>query len=211
MNLSELHRKLVKGNKKSVYIKIPVLSFSSWLFQGILYMDTTERNFKIILDIIIFLPLFFIINNYFNLSVSLIVAIIVAHTINWIFNGQVFVLLKNLRLIKTSTNSFIRYLDNIKSEVEKESSITAAAAYGSLSREKLKETSDLDIRVIRKPGIVNGIKACIFVLKERTKSFFNGFPLDIYVLDDVLMINKHIKDEKPIIIYDPTNIFENNN
>lgn len=211
MNLSELHIKLAKDDEKSIYIKIPILTFSSWLFQGMFYMDATERNFKIILDIIIFLALSLIIKTYFNIIVSLIIAIIVAHTINWVFNGQIFVLLKNLKLSKTSAESFNQYLDDIKRKVEKESSITAAVAFGSLSRQKLKETSDLDVRIIRKPGIINGIKACTFVLKERTKSFFEGFPLDIYVLDDVVVIDKHIKDEKPIVIYDPTNIFRNNN
>jgi len=205
MNANRFHKELAKGKKYPYYIRIPILTFTSWLFQGIIYMDSTERNFKILFDILIFLPLFVMLYQYFNI-ISIILAIIIAHTINWIFNGQIFVLLKNLNLMNTSPESFVIYLESFKKRVEKENSIIAAAAFGSLSREKLKNTSDLDIRIIRKPGFINGINACIFILKERTKSFFCFFPLDIYVLDDIDMINIHINNENPIVIYDLYNM-----
>ncbi|MEN6554378.1 MAG: hypothetical protein ABFC34_16015 [Methanobacterium sp.] len=174
-------------------------------------MDRTERYFKISLDILLFILLYFIINQLVGKLESIILAIILAHTLNWIFNGQIFVLLKNLNLLETSKGSFIEYLDNIEVRLKNENCIIAAAAFGSISREKLKSTSDLDIRIIRKPGIRNAIKACIFLLKERTLSFFKFFPLDIYVLDDFDMISEHIKNEKPIVIFDPEKIFEKTN
>jgi len=206
MALNEFHRKLAKENGYPTYVKIPLLTFSSWLFQGVLYMDTTEKYFKILLDIFIILPIFVILNFYLNIHSSLFLAIILAHTINWVFNGQIFVLLKNLELSRTKEKSFVEYLNTIREKVENENSIIAVAAFGSLSNKKLKKTSDLDIRLIRRRGIINGIKSCIFVLKERTSSFFSGFPLDIYLLDNCDMINRHIKNEKPFILYDPENI-----
>lgn len=208
--LSNYHRKIVGNRDIPFYLKMPVLTISSWLFQGVLYMDTTERDLKLLLDVLIFLPLFFVFNHYFSNVFTGFIAIVIAHTINWVFNGQIFVLLKNLKLVSTSHKLFVEYLNDIKRKVENEDSITAVAAFGSLSREELKKTSDLDIRIIRKPGIMNGIKACVFVLKERTESFFRGFPLDIYVLDNFNLIHKHIQNENPILIYDPTKIFEKN-
>lgn len=208
MDFNDFHSRLAKGTDFPFFIRFLVLTFSSWLFQGIFYMDTTEKYFKVLLDFIIFFPLFFTLNNYLTILLSFLIAITLSHTINWIFNGQIFVLLKNLRLINTTTSRFFDYLEDFKKRVENENSIVAAAAFGSLSREKIKKTSDLDIRVIRNPGIINGINACVFVLKERTKSFFKGFPLDIYLLDSSEMVDKHIKKEKPIIIYDPNIIFD---
>lgn len=207
MDLNGFHKSLAKGYKYPFIVRFILLTLSSWIFQGTLYMDTTERYFKLILDLIMVLPLFLILNYYLNLLTSILLAIILAHTLNWIFNGQIFVVLKNLKLIQTSEQSFKAYLDGIKIRVENESSIIAAAAYGSISREKLKETSDIDIRIIRKSGFINGLKSCIFVLKERSKSFFNKFPLDIYVLDSIDMIGVHIKNEKPVVIYDPNKIW----
>lgn len=209
MDISGFHRKLAKGSDFPFLMRLLLLTFSSWLFQGILYMDTTERNFKCFIDFIIFLPLFFIFNRFLPILSSIVIAIMIAHTFNWVINGQIYVLLKNLNLLETSTESFIGYMSYIK-KVENEDSIVAAAAFGSLSRENLRNTSDLDVRIIRKQGIMNGISACFFVLKERTRSFFNGFPLDIYVLDSCDVLYKHINDEKPIVIYDPYKVFEKN-
>ncbi|MEN6553284.1 MAG: hypothetical protein ABFC34_10435 [Methanobacterium sp.] len=207
MDINEFHKSLAKSSEYPFIVRLILLTASSWIFQGTLYMDTTERNFKIILDLLMFLPLFLILNYYLNFLLSIFLGIILAHTLNWIFNGQIFVLLKNLKLIETSEQSFKEYLDGIKIRVENENSIIAAAAYGSISREKLKKTSDIDVRIIRKTGLMNGVKACIFVLKERAKSFFNKFPLDIYVLDSIEMIHIHIKNEAPVVIYDPNKIW----
>ncbi len=209
MSLSEFHKKIAKEDKYRLYVKMPILTFSSWLFQGILYMDTTEKVFKILLDILFFIPIYFIFRGYGSLS--LFIAIIFTHTINWIFNGQIFVLLKNLRLTKTEPERFIQYLNDLQKRIKKENSILAAAAFGSLSRGQLKETSDLDIRIIRKKGVINGFRACLFVLSERTRALFNKFPLDIYVLDDVTTIKRHIDKveiKKLIMLYDPYKILE---
>lgn len=197
MDISEFHKRLAKDGFP-LYVKVPILTFSSWLFQGILYMDTTEKLFKILIDILFFMPIYFVLRSYCLLSVS--VAIVLAHTINWIFNGQLFVLLKNLKLTKTKSECFIQYLNELKKRIEKENSILAAAAFGSLSREQLKEISDLDVRIIRKRGVVYGLRACFFVLLERSRAFFNKFPLDIYVLDSFKSLTK--LNEQPILLHD---------
>lgn len=199
MNLHELQRKLVKENKYPSYVKVPVLLFSSWLFQGILYMDTTERNFKILLDILIFLPLFILFNQYFNAISSILIAIMMAHTINWIFNGHIFGLLRVFGVTKTKHEVFIQYLDDLKKRSSNEDVINLVAVIGSLSREERKESSDLDIRIIRKKGFKNGLRASLFVMSERTKAFFNKFPIDIYLLDDYDKLSE--LGEPPVIIY----------
>lgn len=199
MNINDFHRKLAKSDEYPIYIKIPFLTFSSWLFQGIFYMDRTERNFKIFMDLIIFLPLFILFNQYFNTIISIFIAIVASHTINWIFNGQIFVLFKNLKLIKTDANKFNNYIIEIKNRAVTEKGISIVATFGSLSRKELKETSDLDIRIVRKKGEINGLTTSIFILKERTRAFFSRFPLDIYLLDNPKKLEE--LGEKPIFLY----------
>lgn len=198
MNIKEFHLKLSKEPNHPLIIKFPILTLSSWFFQGILIMDTTERYFKIFLDFVLFLLLLIILSSM-KYPLCILIAFIIAHSLNWIFNGQIFVLLKNLRLIKTDKKIFVEYLEKFKKRVKKEDSILIAASLGSISRGELKETSDIDIRIVRKNGVVNGIRACVFVLSERTRSFLNGFPLDIYVLDDIKELFEFA--EEPIIIY----------
>ena len=199
MNLNDFHKKLAKGNEYPAYIKIPMLTFSSWIFQGILYMDITERYFKIFLGVLSFILLYLVITPFAGILKSVVIAVILSHTLNWIFNGQIFVLLKNLKLIKTDAEKFDNYLIEIKKRAKNEKAINIVATFGSLSRKELKETSDLDIRVVREKGIINGLRTCIFILIERTKAFFSRFPLDIYLLDNSKGLDK--LGEKPIFLY----------
>ena len=199
MRISKLHRKLSKDNKISSYIRIPILTASSWLFQGILFMDVTERIFKIFIDLLIFVPIYLILS-YYNVTGSIVYALLFAHTINWIFNGQIFVLLKNLKLTRTEKNNFVSYVKYIKKIAEDETSIVAVAVSGSITSERLKESSDLDVRIIRRKGIINGLRSCFFVLIQRSKSFFKRFPLDIYVFDDYKKL--YDVDKNPVILLD---------
>jgi len=182
MIFSKVHYILSKGNYP-FYIKAPVLILSSWIFQGILYMDKTEKIFKLSLDIIFT----FI---FVAFGINVLTSILIAHTLNWIFNGQIFVTCKNLKIIKTPKEKFENYIERLKNRAKDEPSIIWVGVYGSLVRGEFKETSDLDVRIIRKAGIINGLRACIFVMRERTWATFNRFPLDIYVGDSFKFLEK---------------------
>jgi len=191
MRISQIHHDIAKGDYP-VCIKAPILILSGWLFQGILYMDKTEKVFKLTLDLL--LTMIFML-----VGISLIESIVISHTINWIFNGQVWVIFKNLKTLRTPKRKFKKYLTRLRIHVGSEPSIVWAGVYGSLVRGEFKETSDLDVRLIRKPGLINGVRACIFVMKERTWATFHKFPLDIYVGDNFGFIQR--MNEQPTIIY----------
>ena len=158
-------------------------------------MDKTEKIFKLTLDM-----LFTLILIWFGINV--VASIIISHTLNWIFNGQIIVVFKNLRLIRIPKEKFDAYIERLRKKVKKEASIVWVGIYGSLARREFKETSDLDVRLIRKPGFINGVRACIFTMKERAWATFNIFPLDIYVGDSFEFLKRMRKNEKPIVIKD---------
>lgn len=199
-NINNFYRKLAKESTYPFFIRSVFLVISSWLFQGLLYMDKTEKYFKILLEIVLLVFIYFLVSNMLNPVLSFIIAILASHTINWIFNGQIFVVFKNLRLIETETEDFIKFLDQITKRLDKEDSIILAATFGSLSRKELKKTSDLDVRVVRKKGLVNGVRSSFFVMLERSRAFFNRFPLDIYLLDN--RNGLYSLDEDPNIFYE---------
>jgi predicted nucleotidyltransferase len=200
MDINNFHRKIVKESKYPFVIRATLLTVSSWLFQGLLYMDKSEKLFKIFLDVLILTILYASISRYLNPLNSLLISIISAHTVNWIFNGHIYVLIKNLGLTQNRYRDFSKFLEEISSRAEKEGSISLVATFGSIAREELTETSDLDVRVVRRSGFSNGIKACFFVLNERSRAFFKHFPLDIYLLDDEGKISE--LGEYPVIIYE---------
>lgn len=176
---------------------------SNWTFQGMLYADKTERLFRLSLDVLISVILYGIFFNFISNSyLALILSIIVAHTINWIFNGQLFVLGRYIGIKPNKQNEFCKYIKDLRNRVEREKSIQFVAVYGSLSRNKLSDHSDLDVRIIRKKGFLNGLRACLFGFLERTRALFNKFPLDLYVLDNKNHLSKIRKDEGAIVLYD---------
>lgn len=79
-------------------------------------------------------------------------------------------------------------------------SISGGMIYGSLSRNKWQKKSDLDIRFLRKPGLVNGFTGYIFVFKERLIALKNKQPLDVYMADDIQFLKKMRNDEFPIFL-----------
>ena len=177
--------------------------FVSWVFQGLLYMDRTERWFKLAIDGIVTaavgIPIGLL--SPLGLGPALVVGFLLAHTANWVFNGQIFVVLKAFGGVRHSMDQWERYMRGLNDRIRREPSIRWAGAFGSLVRGQFSETSDLDVRIIRQSGFVNAIRACWFVLKERTRAFFSGYPLDIYVLDSERLLEKLRGDEAPVILH----------
>lgn len=182
------------------FIKIGIIIGINWTFQSILYMGWWERAFKILLELIFFvfafILVFIFINNTF---LNVFFALIIAHTLNWILNGHVFGLLKNFNMIITTQSEIEDFIKSFTKRCASNHSISSAAIFGSFSEENFDETSDLDIRIVKKEGAVNSFKACFYVFKERFKAFFNKFPIDIYLLNSEQEF--HYLKEKPVVIY----------
>ncbi|WP_157860183.1 hypothetical protein [Methanosarcina acetivorans] len=173
----------------------------NWLVQGIIGLDKIERNFKLFLDIFLTSIFYFILIQFISVSQNIIVAFIISHTLNWIFNTNVHAVRSHYGGTRIEINDFVKYLRVFSLKVQKQKGIECAAAFGSFSQKRFDEFSDLDITVYQKPGLVNCIMTCLFVMFERSKAFLMNFPLDIYILND---ITKHKSiDEEPIILYDP--------
>ena len=177
-----------------------------WLFQGISQADKTEIAFRIFIDISLMLILFWGFINFTTITISALLAAVIAHTFNATFNGQMYVVARHFgksRTVKDLTD----YIKELKGRISKEESIQAAAIYGSFSRGEAKESSDVDVRVIRRRGIINGMKGCLFGFLERSKAFINKIPLDLYVLDSTKRLSNFRDDEIPLVLYDPEEIF----
>ena len=83
----------IKYNSGSVINKFLsyrlVVLTSNYIFQGIRYMSLGEKIYKISVTIIFSLLVFLLLNN-------LVISIIIGHTLNYIINGQFFVVYRYL-------------------------------------------------------------------------------------------------------------------
>jgi predicted nucleotidyltransferase len=95
------------------------------------------------------------------------------------------------------------YIKNLKERSKENQAILCIAVFGSLSRGKFHQHSDLDIRIIRKNGFKNGIMATAFIIKERMIAQKQSIPLEVLLGDSISFLKKMRKDEPPVIIYDP--------
>jgi predicted nucleotidyltransferase len=192
---------VVRGKKHlPSFIKNPFLQkilqsnlaivITAWIFQSCLYTAGKETVFKLSVTLLItaLLMLWF----------SPVIALVTAHTLNMIFNGHVPAMFTHMGLGNQSKESFMAHVQKIKERLENNSSVSAAYAYGSLSRGMYKSTSDIDIRLIPAKG--KWIR-CLFVMfRERTYALMHWFPLDIYAFSREQLAFKMRPDEPPICL-----------
>jgi hypothetical protein len=161
-------------------------------------MDPTERWFKIALDAGLTLLLGAMLLAVLPWFAAWPMAFLLAHTLNFLFNGHLWGVLKHYGFVSHSSADFDTYIGDIAHRLEAESSIERAAVCGSLMRGEWTKYSDLDIRLLRRSGFRNGLRACWFVLRERTRATSCRFPLDIYVMDSLGRFVEMHKDEQPM-------------
>ena len=205
----------MKGIKKKIrdnrYLNW-LLLVSNWLFQGIPNADKTEKTYKILFTIVFWFLIFWNFSSIANPSIvkGLIISFLIAHTLNWVVNGNIsIILIHRLLLVKLSKQDLFLYMEKLHEKTKKENWILYAASFGSICRGGLKDTSDIDISIVRKPGFKNALKSIWFALKEKKIADFKGIPLEIYISDTPQDSIKRFGAEKnPVIIYDSEDIIQ---
>lgn len=162
-------------------------------------MDYRESAIKLVVNIVL---IFF----FYLLGVPLSLSFVTAHTLNMLLNGHYYAMRRHMGLGKNDPEKFIAYIEKLHKRIQNKPYLLATAAYGSLSKNIYRPTSDIDIRLIPRCSQLSFIKACIFALTERVRAFIMHFPLDLYVFDLADIDNKIKPKEPPIIFYDPEQI-----
>jgi hypothetical protein len=171
-----------------------------WIFQGMLYMDATERWFKLALDLLLSLVIGGIADLWWPRPLAIGLGIVVAHTLNLIFNGQIWVVLKHFGGVEHTWLEFKREAERLRVRIAQEPYILYAAAYGSLARGEWSPTSDLDVRLVRAPGLLSAWRVCWFAARERARAFWRRFPLDVFVLDRYSSLNRMSEKDFPVVL-----------
>ncbi len=174
-----------------------------WFAQGLLQMDHTERVFKIGLDFLTTVTVAAVLRSWMSWPWAVLIAASASHTANWGVNGHIFVVLKHFGLVRHTRDETSRYLEGLVSRVRHEPSVQYAAVFGSVVRGGWGEASDLDVRLVRKPGVRAALRACWFALQERARATLRGFPLDLYVLDSFAPLGALRSDEPAWVLHDP--------
>jgi len=182
-----------------------VVIAGNWLLQGMRYMETGERYLKIACTLIPSLVIIFIIIKIRGRIIlsEAIISCMVGHTLNWIFNGHLFVLLRYFPIKGRMTLEKMElFIHDLHRRSEGADFLQAILIFGSFSRGEIGSTSDLDVRVMRQKGIWKAFKAYGFAIELRFMALIKGFPLDIYAFGDVNYLGRLREDEHPVIVVD---------
>ena len=175
---------------KILNLKIFVL-FSNLLVQGIRYMSIGEKIYKISITII----LTFCINPFID---NIYLSLLFSHFLNYIFNGQFYVLYRYLSSKRTMSYQdlenfilLIKKLINIFSPKD-------VLIIGSFSRGKMSKNSDLDIRLFHSGNFFQSLKAYLMATILRTCGLFMRFPIDIFCFSEISFLKKIDPSEIPV-------------
>ncbi len=208
----EIFRKKVLENKYFTWLQIP----SNWLMQGVLHADKSEKYYKILFTVVftvLIYLLFSLTGNNWNV-INLIISFVIAHTLNWLVNCNFYVLwVHRMRWLKTSKKALFLQLEEIQDRLENLSDKTwldYVVSHGGICRGTLSEHSDIDVSIIRKPGLKNLFKAIFFYVKEKKISDLNKVPLDIFICDSPQnAIVRSNYQKNPIVLFDPNDLVNN--
>lgn len=175
---------------------------SNWVLQGMLYMNPVEVAVKLGLDALLTVLWWLLIGRDHS-ALGWLVAWLLAHTTNWLINGQPIAMRRHMDWGRNDPRRFIDYIEALERRLQKRSYLAAAASFGSLSKGGYKDTSDIDLRVVMRPELVSRLRAAIFCVAERLRAAINRFPLDLYAFDLEELLRKMSREEVPVIFYDP--------
>ena len=152
--------------------------FSNIIFQGIRYMSCGEKIYKISITLLFSIPFYFITHNIYS-------SLIVGHLINYIMNGQFYVVFRYLSSRRTMSyldlDQFIRLINKyIKIFNPKDILIIGSFTTGGTE------------------STICSIKAYFMATLLRVSGLYMKFPIDIFCFSDLHFLEKISKDEIPV-------------
>ncbi|RPD98004.1 hypothetical protein EGM88_07525 [Aureibaculum marinum] len=158
-----------------------LLLFTNWVYQGIPQADFSEKIYKISFTVIVALLIILSVNFSW---LNLFLAIIIGHTVNWLLNCNISVILiHRMKYLKTNKEALFNHLFSIKKNLEEKKWFDFSVSSGGIIRGSMNKYSDIDVNVVRKSGFLNALKAICFAVFERKRADFKGIPLDVIISD----------------------------
>ena len=183
-------------------VKLIVL-FRNWAHQGFTYLDRTEMFYRVIWELVPFCIIFYLfVLTGISWWCNIVLSFLLAHTLNWVLNDNMWTCIQFTlpNLLNPGNEKTKLYLVEMQKRMQNNKAVGGCMIYGSMSRGVWKNKSDLDIRILRKPGILNGFKGYWACWVERLIAVRNKQPLDIYLADSIDFLKKMRDDEFPIFL-----------
>jgi hypothetical protein len=70
----------------------PIIILRYWIIQGMLFMNNVERIHRIFVEIVFFIPIYFVLLDI-DIHKRILLSIVIAHTLSCVFNGHLFAMM----------------------------------------------------------------------------------------------------------------------
>jgi predicted nucleotidyltransferase len=177
-----------------------------WAHQGFFYLDRTQRIGRVVFEIVPTAILAGLIGASAGIPPSHVwlwcISLFLAHTLNWVLNGNWWagMLFAFPSLRNRGDRATCAYLNQMAHRLRRDRSISGAMIFGSIARGQWHERSDLDVRLLRRPGVWNGTMGVLILLRERWIALWSRQPLDIYLVDGIPFLKRMRADEPPVFL-----------
>lgn len=171
---------------------------TNWLTQGMRGMDRKELAFRMLFEALIVLFL------NMGLGVSLLMALVAGHTINFTFNGQLWVCVRYCPFYRRDPAVLDQFLDRLTHLVRRSTAVHEALCIGSQGGlgSRRTERSDIDLRVIFAAGLRGWLSGNLLLIKLRSEALVRGVPLDLYGYDDLRSLARFDQREPLLVLLD---------
>ena len=159
---------------------------ANWLMQGVRGMDRKELAFRLLLEAVLAtatLPALL------GLGVgggpALVLALAVAHSLNFTLNGQVWVCARYCGTYRRNPAAVAAFFVDAQHLLRRQAWLDEAALIGSRGRagKAWGPRSDIDLRLVVPPGASGWLRANLLLLRLRSLAFVRAIPLDLYAYD----------------------------
>lgn len=176
----------------------------NWAHQGLRYMDSGELSARILVEFLEILVAWLLMGRLFIGVKPIItagIAFLVVHTWNWVTNGLFWtvIIFTFPSLRNPGAKKTVSYLNKMRERLAGRDCISAIAIYGSVTRGTWHDRSDIDIRLLRRPGIAALCCAAWITFQERFRAFIERQPMDLFLADDIDFLKKMRSDEIPLL------------
>lgn len=188
----------------------PLVLLRYWVFQGVMCMNWVEILHRYLLEGLLFSAVFLLLPAGLDSVTAVLVAFLIAHTLSAVLNGHPFAVLAHDAGVHSvcyyrDPQRFLSYVEAMheRTALKFPDYLDGALIFGSVVRGIFRESSDLDIRYIARPGFWNAFRSAHLVFLERLYATLRGFPMDIYMFLDAreTAVKMNVDDEPPVALY----------
>jgi hypothetical protein len=176
----------------------------NWRLQGVRGMDRKELAFRVSAELLLAALLAAATAPLLDSARALVAGLLVAHTLNFTLNGQLWVCARYCRWYRRDPGALEHFLGALVLELRALPWLEEAACIGSRGQATAVrgDRADLDLRLVFPPGLGNWLWLNLLLLRLRGRAFWSMIPLDLYAYDRPESLRRFDQRERLLVPVD---------